>query len=259
MATKIDKPVKNFLIDFGLTDKEITVYLTLLKTGPNTIMNLARETGIKRSTTHNTVEELIKKGLVSQTNYGERRMVVAEDPKKLEFLMEQKRWDMKKLEDNMPDIVKAIYDTVPTAKENSQVEVRYYTGEKGFKEVCQRSLDYAESEILFISNLNEWRKVYTDEYDQNHYIPTRLKKNISLRMLAVETDLTSDVKRHDKEQLRATKFIDKSFQFASTIIIYKNEVSIMVSSEPYTAILIEGPEIYNTFKSLFEVMWQTGK
>src|SRR3990172_12433706 len=116
MATRIDKPIKNFLIDFGLTDKEITVYLSLLKTGPNTIMNLSRETGIKRSTTHNTVEELIKKGLVSQTNYGERRMVVAEDPKKLEFLLEQKRWEMKKLEDNLPDIVKTIYENVPKAK-----------------------------------------------------------------------------------------------------------------------------------------------
>src|SRR5690606_37463094 len=174
----VSKTVIGYLQEFGLNDKEITIYLTLLKVGPSTIMDLARKTGIKRSTTHNNVEELIKKGLVSQTNYGERRMVIAEDPEKLKFLLEQRKWDVNKLEKNMPEIVNEIYDIVPKAKQNSLVEVKYYTGEKGFKEVCQRSLDYAKGEILFISNLSEWYKVYTKEYDEHHYVPTRLKRKL---------------------------------------------------------------------------------
>src|SRR5260221_13055638 len=110
MKNTIDKPIRNFLIDFGLTEKEIVVYMTLVRSGPKTIMNLARETGIKRSTTHNTIEELIKKGLVSQTNYGERKMVVAEDPDKLKFIMDQKKWDVQKLEKALPDTIKEILE-----------------------------------------------------------------------------------------------------------------------------------------------------
>lgn len=258
MASKIDKPIKNYLVDFGLTDKEITVYLTLLKTGPNTIMNLARETGIKRSTTHNTVEELIKKGLVSQTNYGERRMVVAEDPKKLEFLMEQKRWDMRKLEDNLPDIVKAIYDTVPQARENSQVDVKYYDGEKGFREVCQLSVENSKEEVLFISNIDEWRKVYTEEYGKTYYIPARKKKNIFLRELVVESSKGEEFKADDKNNLRETKILPKDFDFKTTIIISDKDVSFMVSTEPYKAISISERDIVNTFKNIFENLWKIG-
>ncbi|MDQ7021103.1 MAG: helix-turn-helix domain-containing protein [Candidatus Dojkabacteria bacterium] len=110
---KVDVNLKVFLTEFGLTDREINLYLALLKTGPNTIMNLSRKTKIKRSTTHNNVEELIKKGLVSQTNYGERRMVVAESPEKLKFLIEQKRWAVQKMEQGLPEIVKLIDKMVP--------------------------------------------------------------------------------------------------------------------------------------------------
>lgn len=256
MSSKGDKPIRNYLLDFGLTDKEATCYLTLLKSGPNTIMNLSRETGIKRSTTHNTVEELVKKGLISQTNYGERRMIVAEDPEKLRFLMEQKKWDIKKLEENMPDIVKTIYSIVPKVRENTQVEVRYYTGEKGFKDVCQRSLDLSENEIMFISNYDEWAKIYTKEYDIQHYVPTRIENKLHLRLLTLESDVTTKMKQGDKLANRATRFLPKSFAaLTSTIIIYKDEISIMVSSEPYTAIVISSKEIAASFKVLFENMW----
>ena len=187
----ISKTVLGYLQEFGLNDKEITIYLTLLKSGPSTIMDLARKTGIKRSTTHNNVEELIKKGLVSQTNYGERRMVIAENPEKLKFLLEQRKWEVSRLETNMDQIVGEIFQIVPKARENTLSEVKYYIGERGFKEVCQRSLDKAKGEIMFISNLPEWHKVYTKEYDEHHYVPTRMKRKLGRKKLICRHEYTS--------------------------------------------------------------------
>ncbi len=253
---KIDKPIKNYLMDFGLTEKEVKLYLALLKTGPNTIMNLARETGIKRSTTHNNVEELIKKGLVSQTNYGERRMVVAEDPGKLSFLLEQKKWDMKKLEDNMTEIVGMIKQSVPESEKSTSVEVKYYQGEKGFKEVCQRSIEHSDNEVLFITNIDEWRKVYTEQYGKEYYIPARIKKNLFLKALAVRGGVeTEKFKKEDTELLRETRYLPNNINFKSTLIICDDEVSIMTSGEPYTAIVLEGKDIAETFKQLFSTLW----
>jgi sugar-specific transcriptional regulator TrmB len=256
MKLKLDRDLQIFLEEFGLTEREIRLYLSLLKSGPNTIMNLSRETGVKRSTTHNNVEELIKKGLVSQTNYGERRMVVAEDPEKLKFLLEQKRWDVKKLEEKLPDVVNIINEMIPEGKANSQVEIKYYTGVEGFKEVCDRSLNYAEGEILFITDLDDWYKVYTTEFDKGYYIPNRLKNNLGLKMLALETEESKKLVGKDDSLKREVRLISKNYDFKSTIIIYKNEVCIMISSEPYTAIVIQGKEIERTFTSLFYSMWE---
>lgn len=255
MKLKVDRKVMDYLQEFDLTEREVIVYLTLLRTGPNTIMNLARETGIKRSTTHNNVEELVNKGLVSQTNYGERRMVVAEEPEKLKILVEEKKWRTKKLEDNMQDAIKSIYDMIPSVKGNTAVDVKYYNGEKGFKEVCQRSIDFATDEILFISNYTEWAKVYTKEYDEQHYIPTRVKKGVNLRMIANENDFSKGEISRDEKKLRKIKLLEKEFKVSTTIIIYGEEVSLMVPSEPYLSIVINSKEIADSFRNMFENMW----
>ena len=253
---EISKTVLGYLQEFGLNDKEIIIYLTLLRLGPSTIMDLARKTAIKRSTTHNNVEELIKKGLVSQTNYGERRMVIAEDPSKLKFLLEQRKWEVNKLEDNMDEIVGELFKFAPEAKVTTRTEMKYYDGEKGFKEVCQRSISNSKKEVFFISNIDEWRKVYTEEYGKEYYIPERKKKNIFLRELVINNNRGIDFKKDDVNNLRKTKVLPNSFQFKNTLIITDRDISIMISTEPYKAISIENQDVVETFKNIFENLWE---
>lgn len=253
---RIDKPIKNFLLDFGLTEKEIIIYLSLLKTGPNTIMNLSRETGIKRSTTHNTVEELIKKGLVSQTNYGERRMVVAEDPKKLEFLMEQKRWEMKKLEDNLPDIVSSIYNAVPKAKENTQMNVKYYTGEKGIRLIYTEALQ--AKELRSYANLEKIFSVFPDNSD---LFTNAHKTNRDLRLWEIVEDSESARKYaekfSDKERYQY-KFTPTSIELnAIDVLIFDGKVAtVNIAGDTMIGFIIENHDYYLNSKAIFDFVWK---
>jgi sugar-specific transcriptional regulator TrmB len=252
MATKLSKPIKNYLTDFGLNDKEIELYMTLLKTGPSTIMDLSRESGIKRSTTHNNVEELIKKGLVSQTNYGERRMVVAEDPGKLQFLMEQKKWDLKKLEENMPDIVSLIKENVPETEKGNEVTVRYYIGEKEVKYVYGLSLK-AEKVYSFV-NLDNYYEVFpnTDEL-----FVKALEENPKREVwdIAVDTPLARKIgKSHGRYYC---KFIDPSKLFTVVdLLIFDNNLAI-IQLEPgnTSATLIVSDQISKSLTSLHQSFW----
>lgn len=256
MKIKLDRHIQEFLEEFNLGEREVSIYLTLLKTGPNTIMNLARETGIKRSTTHNNVEELIKKGLISQTNFGERRMVVAEDPEKLKFLMDQKKWRMKKLEDNLGVVIERINEMVPEAREKLFTQVKYYQGVEGFREVCQRSVDRSTGEVRFIGNIEEWRKVYTEDYGKTYYIPARLKKNLFLKQLAVNNQSGKKFKGDDEKLLRETRLLPVDMDFQPTIIISDKELSIMVSHEPHTSIIIEEKGVADAFRQIFDKFWE---
>jgi sugar-specific transcriptional regulator TrmB len=254
MAQKIDKPIKNFLLDFGLTDKEVNAYLTLLKTGPNTIMNLARETGIKRSTTHNTVEELIKKGLVSQTNYGERRMVVAEDPKKLDFLMEQKKWEMKKLEDNLPDIVKSIYDAVPKAKENAKVSTRFYEGKEGALLIYKEAFN--SKELRSYVNLSAVYEVFPE--NSEIYLASQ-KKNPSLEV--------KEIVDNSKESIKIAENFTNSTNFkfklspgsmnlsAIDVLIYDDNVALINFKESIFCTVIDNKDYYENAKNIFDFVW----
>lgn len=256
MSLKIDKSVKNFLLDFGLTEKEITVYTTLLKTGPNTIMNLARETGIKRSTTHNTVEELIKKGLVSQTNYGERRMVIAEDPDKLKFLMEQKKWDINKLEKNLPDIIDTITHMVPTSRETNTSEVKYYTGEKGIQLIYNEALK--AKELRSYANIKKIFEVFSDNSDifiQSH------KNNKDLNLWEIVED--SDIARNYAEKFTAKeryhyKVSPVSFTAgALDVLIFDGRVAIISVKEGVTGMVISNEDYFNNTKEVFDFVWRS--
>jgi len=257
MKASSDKPIKNFLKDFGLTDKEIVVYMTLLKSGPNTIMNLAMETDIKRSTTHNTVEELIKKGLVSQTNYGERRMVVAEDPDKLKFLMDQKRWDINKLEKNLPDIIKSIYESVPEAKANTQIEVKYYKGAKEVWYIYEQS--FKADEYFSFADLEKFYSVYPET--QNEW--KKSFKSNSRRQawdILVDSPLAKSMASDVSESRYHVKILPKgesfqSFAFADYIIYDNNVAIIQLDPNNIVATVINSAPIALTLKALHKVMW----
>lgn len=218
-------------------------------------MQLANYVGVKRITAHFNIENLIKKGLVTQTTKGSRRQIIAEPPENLTSLIEEKKQRLATIEADFPAILEKLKTHTANYFSTNNPFFRYYEGETGFKEVCQRSLDFADHEVMFLSNLDEWYKVYTVEYDKNHYIPIRLKKKLLLKLLVFKSQLTESIKKEDGLYLRHTKFLPPMNKFYTTTIIYGNEVSIMISSRPYFAITINNREYNNTFKSLFNVLW----
>jgi sugar-specific transcriptional regulator TrmB len=254
MATKLSKPIKNYLTDFGLNDKEIELYMTLLKTGPSTIMDLSRESGIKRSTTHNNVEELIKKGLVSQTNYGERRMVVAEDPGKLQFLMEQKKWDLKKLEENMPDIVSLIKENVPQTNQNGQVQMKYYMGKKNVEYIYQLILN--ANKIYSFVNVEPIKRIFPENFE---LFKVALKKNENMEMWEILQDPSN--------KTETTNVVHERYHYAYVpegvslsdfdfIIFDDNVAMINVEESNPIAILIESSSMAEGLKAIHKIIWK---
>lgn len=243
-----------FLLDFGLSEREITLYLTLLKTGPNTIMNLSRETGIKRSTTHNNVEELIKKGLVSQTNYGERRMVIAEDPDKLQFLLEQKKYKMKKMESNLPSFINSIASLIPVNKDNNKVEVKYYEGKDNVQIIYKEA--FSSAELRSLVNLEASALVFPD--NKNLFLEEHSKnKNLKVWEIVENSEAT----------LKLAGMYGKisNFKFKSTnkilnlhnvnTLIFDNKIALISLKDNVTATIIENNDYYMVMKGIFDMLW----
>lgn len=252
----VDKNVLTYLQEFGLNDKEIVIYLSLLKYGPNTIMDLARKTGIKRSTTHNNVEELIKKGLVSQTNYGERRMVIAEDPDKLKFLLEQRKWEVSKLERNMDGIVEEIYNSIPKAKENTNVEVKYYKGDKEVSYVYDLSLK--ANEVHSFADLEKYYDVFPDNLK---IWKNALERNPKRHVwdLIVESGMSRKIAaaahpRYHFKILKKQSFFE-GFDFADYLIFNNKVCIIQLKRGESVATVIDSTEMAKTLIALHKTMW----
>jgi HTH-type transcriptional regulator, sugar sensing transcriptional regulator len=254
--------VYEFLKQFGLSDLETKLYLGLLETGPTTVLEIAKHTGIKRTTAHVNIETLIEKGLVAQTKSGTRRKILAEEPEKLEYILKREEMKLEELNSKLPSVLATVEGLRKTSSAFStgDIDVRYYEGELGFKEVCQRSILSAKKEVLFISNVAEWRKVYSTEYGKKYYVPEREKHNIRLRQLAVDNKEAKDMQSEDAKSFRETRILPPEYSnIEPTIIITDDEVSYMFSSKPYRAILIKDKSLAEVWRITFEKLWIEGK
>lgn len=252
----VDKNVLTYLQDFGLNDKEIIIYLSLLKYGPNTIMDLARKTEIKRSTTHNNVEELIKKGLVSQTNYGERRMVIAEDPDKLKFLLEQRKWEVSKLERSMDQIVSEILQVVPKAKENSEVEAKYYIGKEGTSLIYKEA--FLAKELRSYVNLAAVAGVFPENSELFLKIQNKNRSKLMVKEIidgSLESaEIAKKFKTHANFQFKSA--FQKLNLSAIDILIYSNKVAFVnFKDNTVTGTVITNKDYYENSVAIFEFIW----
>lgn len=255
MKVKLDRHIQDYLEEFALTEREVVIYLTLLKTGPNTIMNLARETGIKRSTTHNNVEELIKKGLVSQTNYGERRMVVAEDPEKLKFLMDQKKWRIKKLEENLPSVIERINQMVPEAKEAPAIEVKYYDGKEGIAAVYKEA--FSSKMVRSFVNLEKVNLYFPENAEIFNDIKST-NKDFTLREIVENSpkskELTSNFSKLGPYEF---KFAPSTLKLsAADVLVYEGKVVVVTLGDKAIAMEMNNPFFHDTMVGVFDVIWE---
>ena len=138
---KPDEKINAFLKNFELSDIEVALYTGLLETGPTTVLELSKHVGIKRTTSHVNIENLIQKGFVAQTQKGARRKILAEAPEKLETILNNKKQKIRELEKTLPDIIDQINQT--TIESTTKTSIRYYEGEEGFRKVSDRSIEKA--------------------------------------------------------------------------------------------------------------------
>lgn len=268
MSAKIGKSIDihEFLSNLEVDEKEIDVYLQLLEIGSTPIGDLSRKTDIPKTTLYRIINKLQEKSLVTKTEKNEIKLLTAESPERLGVLIKDKQAEAKsalnhldEMSEHLPLVVKTILESAKPEIEENPPLVKYYEGVHGFRAVSNRSLEKAQNEVLQISNCSEWRKVFTKDYSMKNYVPERLKKNIALKALVIDNRPGQEFKQQGETINRETRFLPKGTQFRSTILIYNGEVSIMVSSRPYSAVLLQSYDIYEMAKSLFNIIWsQTG-
>jgi sugar-specific transcriptional regulator TrmB len=235
------------LKDAGLEEKEAAVYAAILELGEATIAKISQKSGIKRSTVYDALDNLKKKGLISQTIRGKRPIFLAENPKKLIDVLDEKK---RQLEETMPEILSLmnLLDKKP--------RIRYFEGLAGIKEVFEDTLRHADQEILTwfpypYINLGE-------DYFWKHYIPERLKKKIWARAIVPDTEENRKFSEDLKEKaLTKTRFVkDNAFSgFDLEIKIYGKAKLGIISYKEDLGIIIESEKIYAGLKAIFEGMW----
>src|SRR3989339_856416 len=117
---------KTIFSQIGLSNNESSIYLSLIEKGSATISEISQYTGLHRPTIYKHLPALQKKGLITTTKKGKRTLFIAESPKKLEKLLEERN---EKILKTIPDL----FDIFN--KNKNKPIIKFYEGKAAIKEV----------------------------------------------------------------------------------------------------------------------------
>ncbi|MBI5413554.1 helix-turn-helix domain-containing protein [Candidatus Peregrinibacteria bacterium] len=245
------------LHQFGLNEKEAMIYIAALEREVATVQDLAKATRLNRSTTHMVCASLQEKGFLKATRKNRHRFLFAENPQKLQELFAEDTFKLEMKKMTLAGLLPTLLNMEKSSEMKPQIE--FYEGEHGFYDICERSLRKARKEILFISSVNDFHLTMTRKYDEEYYVPTRMKKKIWLRGLTFKNKTTVQFKALDNKLFREIRFIPYKYFFRSTCFIYENEFSMMTSHSPFLGFVVKSEELANTMKQFFEIIWNASE
>lgn len=203
------------LIDLGLTENESRVYLAALSLGVSSILRISRVAEVKRTTIYSVIESLKQKGLMSIEVKGFKKYFVAENPQKLEVLLEEKRT---RFEDSFPQL-QAMYNLRGT--ENS---LKYYEGLESVKNVYSQWLKDIKphDDYLVISDVSMWHNLDAQFIDS--YIQKRARKGIQPRILTIDNADGRKLKKDQKNYGLSVKLLPPNTSISTSLAITSNKI-----------------------------------
>jgi HTH-type transcriptional regulator, sugar sensing transcriptional regulator len=239
--------LQNDLEKIGLDKKEIQVYLALLEMGDSNIGEIAKKSGVKRTTVYDILESLKGKRLLGQTKRKKHTLYFAEGPEKLERQIEEKR---KIIQQVMPELLSI------TNKLERKPKIKFFEGTEGIKEVYEDTLRYPDQEILAWAS-DEAIRHFDMEYLWKRYVPARLENKIWERVIAPDIEEMRKVKEYDEKHLRRLRLAGaEDLLFEVEINLYgRRKIGIMAFAEEI-GLIIESEKIFNTLRSIFEINWR---
>jgi HTH-type transcriptional regulator, sugar sensing transcriptional regulator len=236
------------LENLGLTDKEAKVYLAVLELGEGNIQDISKKSGVKRTTVYDILDSLKEKKLISSLNKGKKALFSAEDPRKIESQLDEKKEVLRKI---LPELLSItnLLDKKPT--------IKFYEGDEGIKEAYKDTLRYPDQELVAWMT-PESHTNFDIKWLEENYLPKRIKNKIWARVIASDSTEIQNYKSRDEKSLRRTKLVSaEEFPFEVEINLYgKNRIAIMSFAEKI-GLIIESPKLYRTLKSVFELGWKS--
>ena len=227
----------------GLNLSEAKVYLALLQLGPSKAGKISKNAQLNRTTTYDSLETLIKKGLVSFVISANRKIFTAVPPKKFLEIIEETE---KTAQELLPEL-----DSLRNKSKETE-EANIFKGKKGIKSILNDILKHKEY-IAFGSSGK-----FLDTMKHDFIIFQKRKKELKIKSRVI---LSEKVRYNDfvKKSYGNFKFIDDKYSSPIATYVYGNKVAVIVWSEIPIATVINDREVADSFRNYFEIIWQEAK
>ncbi len=233
----------------GLDESEAQVYLTSLSLGPTTVLRIAHGSETKRTTVYGIIESLKNKGLMKVELKGLKQLYIAENPEKLETILDNRK---REFSAKLPDFM-ALYKL-----EGGESSIKYYTGLKDMKKVYLSTLDDVKrgGEYLVITNEEKWFEL-DPIFWMKEYIEERAKLPCKTRLISQDSKTAQEHEKYQKNYNEQFKIFNKKISLNIDMVLTAHKLIIVDLLPPLTTLVIENKNIIELQKELFEIIWNS--
>lgn len=249
--------IKNLLNELNFSEKESQIYLALLEIGSAKAQDIAKKTGLNRTTVYDIFEALMQKGLISKYKKGSSTFFNALEPKHLlTYLEREKEQQAKKIEKQKQKVSELLPQLI--SMQNifgaSKPKVQFFEGEKGMQEAYEDTLT-CEGILLGYANIETIHEGLPDFFPE--YYKRRVEKKIFGRGILARNKVSMERAKHNQEEMRDVRFLpDEEMTFSPEVNIYNNKI-LFVSWKEKMAIIIESKELADLQRLTFNLLWET--
>jgi len=239
--------MKKILLEFGLTENQVTLYLALLKQGESSASKLSKSTGINRSTTYQELEILAQRGLVSHIIKEYKRYYKAAPPEKLTEILDTTK---EKVQAIIPDLLE-----LQKAAPLLPLSIEVFQGKEGVRTFYQLILKSKSKEVIAfgVTGLSFEILKYSFPKVLEKYLKMgkiRALANFDARKRLTETP--SDIVQ--------VKYMPKETYSRVTTVISGVYVGILsLIRDNIYVVVIKDKNLAEGYKNYFEFMWKAAK
>lgn len=238
----------SILEKIGLTERQARIYLACLELGECTIKDISLKSGIKRTSIYDIMGGVVDLGVVRQVVLGKKKRYLAIDPEELRSLIKKREFLLDQI---LPDL--RYLDNAA----GSKPKVWFFNEVEGLKKAYEDLLNYENATVYGWAS-EDLVKFLGDDWVE-FYVRKRVRQNIREHMIYPLGEISKKYLEKDEEHLRESKIIDgNKYKFGIEINIYNNRIS-MVSVKDKAAVIIESKPIVDTFKTIFQICWDSLK
>lgn len=224
---------------FGLTENEVKVYQILLELGRAKADEISKKTKINIRNVYDSLNRIIEKGLAGYVLIDNKRNFIPADP---ERLMKRLDEEEEELEEILPMLMHQF------KSKRAEGKVKFFTGKKGIRTILSDQIK-EKKEVLVMGGKPLAREIIGSYIDR--YTRERIENKIKLKII-----FNKKQDYHKKIPLCNSRYLPKNVTIPAATNIYGEKVAIILWSEDPIVVLIEKPEIAESYKKNFELMWK---
>ena len=243
------KDIEQLLSRVGLLPSESKVYLSTLELGPSTVQHIAEKAKISRTAAYEAIELLQKRGLMSSSLSGKKRLYVAEDPHRIVSYL---KGEQQKFAATLSDI-EAQVSTLHLISGGIKPTVKVYEGEEALPAYFDHVAQVKPKRMDEVTNYDD---VYA-AFDKETIIKARTTYDWG--KLESYRILHRGVPRNPRPGVEFHELTDAFGDFHGNISVYDSFITFVTYTGHPVVVILESETIANTMRTMFNAAWSSSK